>query len=627
MKKITLILGMVLLSIASFGQNDDLKVVSPAGGYFTGSGITLSWTLGEPVIATFSAGDILLTQGFQQGDFWSPPQSHTLILLANPDNIGAELIGAGEHEEGSLVNISAGNVLGYSFIGWSGNEEDTELLEDADEPITSFTMPSRDVTFTANYQAVDYNVSVTVVPASAGTITGDGVYHVGDEVTLTATASDGYEFLNWRIDGSVVSSDNPFTFTMPAADVQLTAHFKEAGIETYTLTLAALPADGGTVVGGGEYEEGDVVTVAAIANSGYVFVNWTNETNDVVSTTASFNYTMPAADVTLTANFEAVVPTYTLTLVANPVAGGTVTGAGVYEEGDEVAITATANNGYEFVNWTDASNEVVSTAANFSFTMPAANVTLTANFNQTASYVLTLIANPADGGVVSGAGAFEAGDEVAVSATANSGYEFVNWTNESDEVISTTASFNYTMPAANVTLTANFEALPTYYTVTFTVTNIKDNEPIANVVITINDDITATTNAEGIATVELLDGAYSYSANAGETFTVETGEFVVDGADLNINVRMNPVGVPANILSMLEAYPNPFSSHVTIKNADWVTRVVFTNIIGQKVADVTLPGVDVFTIYTNQLEKGIYLVIFQGNNGETKKSLAALSAC
>ncbi|HPI69858.1 MAG TPA: InlB B-repeat-containing protein [Tenuifilaceae bacterium] len=616
MKKITLILGMVLLSIASFGQNDDLKVVSPAGGYFTGSGITLSWTLGEPVIATFSAGDILLTQGFQQGDFWSPPQSHTLILLANPDNIGAELIGAGEHEEGSLVNISAGNVLGYSFIGWSGNEEDTELLEDADEPITSFTMPSRDVTFTANYQAVDYNVSVTVVPASAGTITGDGVYHVGDEVTLTATASDGYEFLNWRIDGSVVSSDNPFTFTMPAADVQLTAHFKEAGIETYTLTLAALPADGGTVVGGGEYEEGDVVTVAAIANSGYVFVNWTNETNDVVSTTASFNYTMPAADVTLTANFEAVVPTYTLTLVANPVAGGTVTGAGVYEEGDEVAITATANNGYEFVNWTDASNEVVSTAANFSFTMPAANVTLTANFNQTAPYVLTLIANPADGGVVSGAGAFEAGDEVAVSATANSGYEFVNWTNESDEVISTTASFNYTMPAANVTLTANFEALPTYYTVTFTVTNIKDNEPIANVVITINDDITATTNAEGIATVELLDGAYSYSANAGETFTVETGEFVVDGADLNINVRMNPVGVPANILSMLEAYPNPFSSHVTIKNADWVTRVVFTNIIGQKVADVTLPGVDVFTIYTNQLEKGIYLVIFQGNNGE-----------
>ena len=616
MKKITLILGMVLLSIASFGQNDDLKVVSPAGGYFTGSGITLSWTLGEPVIATFSAGDILLTQGFQQGDLLSSPKSHTLVLVANPDNIGAELIGAGEHEEGSLVNISAGNVLGYSFIGWSGNEEDTELLEDADEPITSFTMPSRDVTFTANYQAVDYNVSVTVVPASAGTITGDGVYHVGDEVTLTATASDGYEFLNWRIDGSVVSSDNPFTFTMPAADVQLTAHFKEAGIETYTLTLAALPADGGTVVGGGEYEEGDVVTVAAIANSGYVFVNWTNETNDVVSTTASFNYTMPAADVTLTANFEAVVPTYTLTLVANPVAGGTVTGAGVYEEGDEVAITATANNGYEFVNWTDASNEVVSTAANFSFTMPAANVTLTANFNQTASYVLTLIANPADGGVVSGAGAFEAGDEVAVSATANSGYEFVNWTNESDEVISTTASFNYTMPAANVTLTANFEALPTYYTVTFTVTNIKDNEPIANVVITINDDITATTNAEGIATVELLDGAYSYSANAGETFTVETGEFVVDGADLNINVRMNPVGVPANILSMLEAYPNPFSSHVTIKNADWVTRVVFTNIIGQKVADVTLPGVDVFTIYTNQLEKGIYLVIFQGNNGE-----------
>jgi uncharacterized protein YjdB len=44
--------------------------------------------------------------------------------------------------------------------------------------------------------------------------------------------------------------------------------------------------------------------------------------------------------------------TYTLTVSAAPAEGGAVTGAGDYEAGTEVTVTATANAGYEFVNWT-----------------------------------------------------------------------------------------------------------------------------------------------------------------------------------------------------------------------------------------------------------------------------------
>lgn len=74
-----------------------------------------------------------------------------------------------------------------------------------------------------------------------------------------------------------------------------------------------------------------------------------------------------------------------------------------------------------------------------------------------ATHVLTLLANPSDYGTVEGGGEYTAGTEVAILATANTDYEFVNWTNTHGDVVSTEASFNYTMPANDETLTANFQ--------------------------------------------------------------------------------------------------------------------------------------------------------------------------
>lgn len=71
---------------------------------------------------------------------------------------------------------------------------------------------------------------------------------------------------------------------------------------------------------------------------------------------------------------------YTLTLAVNPEGKGSVTGEGEYMEGEEVALTATANEGWEFVNWTDGDDVVISAVADFTYTMPAGDVTLTANF-------------------------------------------------------------------------------------------------------------------------------------------------------------------------------------------------------------------------------------------------------
>jgi len=79
---------------------------------------------------------------------------------------------------------------------------------------------------------------------------------------------------------------------------------------TYTLTLAVYPEGAGTVTGGGQYLEGELVPLTATANIGYLFVNWTDEGDVEISDEALFGYTMPAMAKTLTANFEEVVSSF-----------------------------------------------------------------------------------------------------------------------------------------------------------------------------------------------------------------------------------------------------------------------------------------------------------------------------
>ncbi len=101
----------------------------------------------------------------------------------------------------------------------------------------------------------------------------------------------------------------------------------------------------GTVTGGGVYDTGTTVTVKATAAAGWKFVNWTGP---VANPTAASTTVKVTADTAVTANF---MPVYALTVTASPSGGGKVTGAGSYVAGTVVTVTATANSGYQFVNW------------------------------------------------------------------------------------------------------------------------------------------------------------------------------------------------------------------------------------------------------------------------------------
>ncbi len=76
-----------------------------------------------------------------------------------------------------------------------------------------------------------------------------------------------------------------------------------------------------------------------------------------------------------------IQPYYNLNLLIEPSDAGTVTGAGQYEPGEIVLVTATANPGWQFDAWTD-DDGILSNAPEFSYTMPLQDVTLTAIFEE-----------------------------------------------------------------------------------------------------------------------------------------------------------------------------------------------------------------------------------------------------
>ncbi|MBR3365578.1 hypothetical protein IKG48_00410, partial [Candidatus Saccharibacteria bacterium] len=134
--------------------------------------------------------------------------------------------------------------------------------------------------------------------------------------------------------------------------------------------------------GSGTHNVGDTVTISATPSSTYHFSSWTVDSGGVTlasTTNSSTTFTMPDNDVTITAN--GAINTHTVSITSGTGISST-TGAGTYSVGQTVNISASPSSGYNFSSWTVNSGGASlgsTTSSSTSFTMPDANVTITAN--------------------------------------------------------------------------------------------------------------------------------------------------------------------------------------------------------------------------------------------------------
>ena len=444
-----------------------------------------------------------------------------------------------------------------------------------------------------------YNVTVSANPSFGGDVTGGGTYNQGQTCTVTATANEGYTFTNWTENGNVVSPQANYTFTVNA-NRNLVANF-QAQPQEYTISVSANPSHGGTVTGGGTYQQGQQCTVNAIPASGYTFVSWT-ENGTQVSTNANYTFTV-SGNRALVAQFQE--ETFNIRVSANPVLGGRVSGGGAYHQGDNCTVNAIPNTGYTFTNWTENGN-VVSTNANYSFTVTGER-TLVANF-QIQSFTISVSANPADAGTVSGEGTYNYGTSCTVTATPIQRYLFINWTENGVEV---STEQSYTFPVtANRNLVANFE-MPDVE-----ITAIVDPEEAATItgtgIYSYGEEVTLTLTRNE-------DWAFQNWTENGNVVSSEmTYTFIATG-DRNLVAHfLHTEGVGENSIAA-KVYPNPTTGVITLEG-EGLSHVRIVNAYGQTVYNADLEG-DHAHINLSQMGKGIYMMHIEAEGGQAVRKI------
>ena len=259
-----------------------------------------------------------------------------------------------------------------------------------------------------------YTITVNANNNAWGSVSGGGTFNAGATCTLSATPASGYQFLNWKKNGAIVSTNANYSFTV-TENATYTAYFGETPINYYTVNTAVNPAGAGSVSGGGTYQEGSSITLIAVSNAGYMFSHWNDGNSDNPRTVTV------TQEITYTAYYD--LEEYTIQVYASPSDGGMVSGGGTYHYGETATLTATPYAGYEFAGWSDGNNdnprEVVVTSATY----------YVAIFNEvgTSYYTVTTYVNPEGAGTVTGGGTYQEATVTALIAEANPGYTFDHW--------------------------------------------------------------------------------------------------------------------------------------------------------------------------------------------------------
>ena len=224
-----------------------------------------------------------------------------------------------------------------------------------------------------------YTITATASPSNGGTVSGAGQYYGNTSCTLTATPNAHYDFANWKMDNSVVSTDPTYTFTV-TQDATYTANFTALmphGITCNPVENGSISANPTTAY------KNETVTLSATPASGYFFSTWDvrDANNNSIAVTDN-QFTMPDSDVTVSATFVSGC-TVTVAEVEHGTVAASATGGA---PGTTITLTATPEADYFLSTWlVFKTGDVNTTVAvtNNQFVLPAYDVTVVGIFKMT----------------------------------------------------------------------------------------------------------------------------------------------------------------------------------------------------------------------------------------------------
>jgi len=386
--------------------------------------------------------------------------NYTLTVEA-PDGKGTQNLEEGIHyyPANSTVQVYANSSLGWEFTYWTLDNQ-----KEVGNPIT-VTMNAPH-TLKAMFTETRYNLTITI--EGSGTtdpVPGIHSYAKGADVTVNATAAEGWQFKCWT-QNSENTTTNPIKISVNR-DTELKATFIETSAQPAPVPPMPTPSSNYTLtvntVGQGSvarnpskasYSTGESIQLTATPATGYTFTGWSGDASGS-SNPLTVSIT---GNMIITATFD--LTQYTVTSSAG--SGGSISplGATQVTQGSTQAFTITANTGY-LVSSVVVDGFSVGVVSSYTFSNVQADHTIAATFAQ-IQYTVTV--NTSGQGTVAKSpsqSTYHYGDSVQLQATPSAGWVFSAWSG------ALTGSVN----PSTLTVNGNMDVTASFTLTQFTITS------------------------------------------------------------------------------------------------------------------------------------------------------------
>ena len=354
--------------------------------------------------------------------------------------------------------LTATTKTGYTFLGWSLTDDNkVDAVDYSKDALTNISVKTLVdnlgkavyvegsiqelklyAVWSNNTYFVDYDANT-----GSGTMTSSThTYAVDSTLTENAFTKVGYKFTGWNTQANgegTAYADNETVSTLVSAPNGRITLYAQWVIETYNITVTANDSDMGSVEPTSTtitYSTGSVkANITATANDGYHFKTWSVSNNNVkvadLTTATTTFYALDlgndGATATITANFAADV--YNIEYVG---VHGTVTGDTTIGHNETITLTPTADNGY-YITGNIYTAKVG--GANYG-TISGNNFTASADLAEGATIIITAtfvreiynIEYAGVHGTVTGEATIGYDDTITLIPTADTGYNFDNYT-------------------------------------------------------------------------------------------------------------------------------------------------------------------------------------------------------
>ena len=554
--------------------------------------------------------------------------NYTIETAVIPLNSGI-VTGGGNYLYGDTITLEAVANPGFIFERW------TDSITDNPREV----VVTQDSTFIAMFSPRQYTITVESDHPGWGTVAGGGTYYYGDTIQISATAYLGFQFNGWD-DGN---TDNPRTIIV-TDDLRYLGLF---GVQQCLIKTEVIPEGAGTVNGGGTYDYGTTIHLTAHSNTGYTFTQWND--GNITNPRSVF----VEGNATYTAVFTPLQ--YEITTECDPVEGGTVTGAGTYDYGSTATLTATPNENYIFLCWSDG---IASNPRNVTVTSNA-NYKALFHLNGTPQYTITVVANDTLLGTVTGSGTYPSGTTIDIEARPYSGAVFTSWDDgNTDNPRSVTVTQDMTFMAIftevetylitvrpenplqgstygsgqyqlNQEVSIGAVPRPGYYFSgwqdgdmnnprTIIVTGAAEyiasfsQDPVETYTVTVYYDESegfilgaGTYQAGAIASIAAIPADGFYFKKWGDGTTDNPKEVLVDH-DIVLAAFFEGTGVDEDDFETINLYPNPANDKIHIEGLEGEHEIQIYNAFGMLVMTTTLQGDSEINI--SDLPTGYYLM-------------------